>query len=128
MTTSPTLIKNFVAGTGGVRQFRLVVFGAADGEVIEATAATQSLLGVSCQPGTAAAGQRADVALNGIADVEAGAAITRGALLTSDAQGRVIAATASAGSNVRIIGVAMVSAGAAGDIIQALLEQGSFQG
>ena len=51
--------------------------------------------------------------LNGIAEAEAGAAVARGARLTADASGRVVAA---ASGNI-VIGVAMAAAGAAGEII-----------
>lgn len=125
--TTPTLIKNFLAGSGGVRQFRIVKLGAADGQVVEATAVADFLLGVSCQPGTAANGERCDVVLSGIADVQAGGTITRGALITTDNAGRAVAAAPSAGANNRILGVAMVGA-ATDDIIQVLLSQGSVQG
>jgi hypothetical protein len=125
--TTPILIKNFLAGSGGVRQFRIVKLGAADGEVVEATAVGDFLLGVSCQPGTAASGERCDVALAGIADVQAGGNITRGALVTTDSAGRAVAAAPSAGTNNRILGIALVGA-AADDIIQVLLSQGSVQG
>ena len=57
-----------------------------------------------------------------------GAAITRGALLSIDSAGRVITAAASAGANVRVIGIALASAGAAGEIIPVSVEPGSFQG
>ncbi|MCC7047671.1 MAG: DUF2190 family protein [Alphaproteobacteria bacterium] len=124
--SSPTLIRAFVAGTGGVNQYRFVKFGAADGEVVQAAAA-DAVFGVSVQPGSTAAGSRADVALGGVAEVYAGANVTRGALLTSDANGAAITAAAAAGTNVRIAGVAMVSA-ASGDIIPILLNPCSFQG
>lgn len=125
--SSPGLIRNFVAGSGGVDQYRFVKFGSADGEVVKAAAATDATIGVCVQPGTTASGARADVALTGIAEVYAGGSITRGALVTSDANGAAIAAAASAGSNVRVAGVAMISA-SSGDIIPVLLEPGSFQG
>jgi hypothetical protein len=127
VTTTPTLIKNFEAGTGGVRDNRVVQFGAADGVVIEATASTQLLLGVSTQPGTAAAGERCDVVLSGIADVIAGGSITRGSYVTTDNAGRVVAAAPAAGVNAAIVGMAMQSA-ATNDIIQVLLAQGRIQG
>lgn len=123
----PTLIRNFVAGTGGVGLNRIVKFGAADGEVVNSAAATDAHIGVCIQPGGAAAGARADVAVDGIAEVVAGGTITRGALVTSDANGAAVAAAPSAGSNNRVLGVAQVSA-ASGDIFPVLLKQGSVQG
>jgi hypothetical protein len=73
-------------------------------------------------------GERVDVVVNGLCDVEFGAAVTRGALLMADAQGRAITAAAAAGVNVRILGVAMTDAAAAGDIGQIMISPGNFQG
>jgi hypothetical protein len=121
------IIKSFVAG-GAIAQFRLVRLGAANTQVLQASAAADALIGVSHQPGGAATGERCDVVINGTADVEFGAAVTRGALLMADANGRAITAAAAAGTNVRIIGVALTDAAALGDIGQVLLSPGSFQG
>ena len=68
-----------------------------------------------------------EVAHDDIADVVLGGAVTRGDLLTSDANGAAITATAAAGTNIRVIGIALVS-GVAGDIIPVLLNPTSFQG
>ena len=125
--TDPAIIKVFTAGPGGVRQFRLVQPGASDGLVIESTAVANFIFGVSCQPGTAAEGQRADIVLAGTADVEAGGNVARGALVTTDSQGRAVTASPAAGANNRILGIALVGA-ASGDIFQVLLAQGSVQG
>ena len=64
---------------------------------------------------------------SGIADVEFGGAVTRGAAVTSDANGKAVAAAPAAGSNVRIIGFAEVSA-VAGDIGPILVAPGVMQG
>lgn len=125
--STPTLIRAFVAGTGGVGQNRIVKFGAADGEVINSTAAADAHLGVCIQPSGAAAGARADVVVGGIAEIIAGGNVTRGGLVTSDASGYAVAAAPAAGANNRIVGIAMVSA-ASGDIFPVLLTQGSVQG
>lgn len=58
---------------------------------------------------------------SGIAEVEYGGNVTRGDLLTSDANGKAIATT-TAGN--RIIGIAMAS-GVSGDIGLALINPGS---
>jgi hypothetical protein len=125
------LVKAFNAA-GTVRKGRVVVLNTSDNQVIEATAATDSLIGVADVPGdttaSVASGERVDVQLEGLADAVAGAAITRGALLSVDSAGRVITAAASAGSNVRTIGTALQAAAAANDIISIHLRQGSFQG
>lgn len=124
---NPVTVKSMVA-EAAVLPYRVVKFGTADGSVIQATAATDALVGVADNLGQATAGARVDVGVVGIVEAEAGAAITRGALLSVDSSARVITAAASAGSNVRTIGVALVSAGAAGEIINIALSQGSFQG
>lgn len=124
---NPVTVKSMVA-EAAVLPYRVVKFGTADGSVIQATAATDALVGVADNLGQATAGARIDVGVVGIVEAEAGAAITRGALLSVDSSARVITAAASAGSNVRTIGVALVSAGGAGEIINIALSQGSFQG
>jgi hypothetical protein len=76
---------------------------------------------------TAGAGEPVDVVMSGVATVEYGGNVTVGALLTANATGQAIAATAAAGSNVRVIGIAMVG-GVSGDLGAVLLSPGSFQG
>lgn len=124
---NPVLIKSYVA-EAAVLPYRVVKFGTADGVVIQSTAAADAHVGVADNLGQATAGSRVDVVQGGIVEAEAGAAITRGALLSVDSSGRVITAAASAGANVAVIGRALVSAGAAGEIINILLTVGTFQG
>jgi hypothetical protein len=124
---NPVLVKSYVA-EAAVLPYRVVKFGTADGVVIQSAAAADAHVGVADNLGQATAGARVDVVQGGIAEAEAGAAITRGALLSVDSSGRVITAAASAGTNVGVIGRALVSAGAAGEIINVLLTVGSFQG
>ncbi|MBF8271561.1 MAG: DUF2190 protein [Magnetococcales bacterium] len=122
---NPILTKAFTAGAT-VNPWRVVKFDSADGTVIQAAAATDALLGVANNLG-AAAGNRVDVCLSGIAEVEFGGAVTRGALLTSDANGKAVAAAPAAGANNRAIGVAMVS-GVSGDIGTVLINPSQTQG
>lgn len=124
---NPVLIKSYVA-EAAVLPYRVVKFGTADGVVIQSAAAADAHVGVADNLGQATAGSRVDVVQGGIVEAEAGAAITRGALLSVDSSGRVITAAASAGANVAVIGRALVSAGAAGEIINILLTVGTFQG
>lgn len=124
---TPTLIKNYTAGSGGVRQYRIVKIGAADGEVVEASAVGDVMLGVAVQPGTTAQGGRCDVALDGIAEVSAGGTITRGAYVTATTGGQAVAAAPAAGVNNGIVGIALVGA-VEDDIIPVLLKQGRIQG
>lgn len=122
---NPTLTKNYVAGTA-IAKRRIVKFDAADGKVIQAAAATDSLVGVAAEL-DAASGARVDVHLAGIAEIEAGGAVTRGGLVTADANGKAVAAAPASGVNNRVIGVAMVTA-ANGDVFPVLLAPNLIQG
>lgn len=122
-----TLAKSYVA-EAAVLPYRAVKFGTASGQVIQAAAAADAIIGVADNLGQATAGARVDVIQGGIAEIEAGAAITRGALLISDASGRGITAAAAAGTNTRTMGIALETAAGAGEIIPVLLMPGSFQG
>lgn len=123
--SNPTLIKNLTAGAA-ISPYRLVKFSAAE-TVIQAAAVSDSIIGVANEVG-AASGERQDVILDGIAFAEASAAITLGALLTSDASGRVVTSAPAAGTNNRIIGFALESAAATGDVIRVMVAPGSYQG
>ncbi|MBN2895046.1 MAG: DUF2190 family protein [Campylobacterales bacterium] len=110
-----TLVLTFVAGAA-IAANTLVKFGSADGEVAQAAAATDGVIGIS-ELGAEGAGDRVDVTLAGIEEVTYGGTVTRGDLLTTDANGRAISATV-AGS--RIIGYALES-GVAGDIVGVMI-------
>ncbi len=120
------LSKNFVAAAA-IPAFTLVALAAADDQVQAAAAATDLVIG-AVQDVSPAIGERVDVSVVGITYIRAGAAVTRGKRLMSDASGRVIEAAAAAGSNVNTVGVAMEAATAAEDVIRVLLVQGTFQG
>ena len=105
-----TMRRNYLAAAA-IAAFRIVKHGAADGEVVQGTAATDALMGVNDSVAPEA-GERVDIVKSGLADVEYGGAVTRGQPLTSDSVGRAVAASV-AGS--RIIGFAEVS-GVLGDI------------
>ena len=122
---NPLLNKAFSAGAA-VNPYRIVKFSAAE-TVIQGAAATDSLVGVNTDL-SVASGERIEVAVQGIAYVEAGAAVTVGALVTADSVGRGVAAAPATGVNNRHIGIAMEAASAAGDIIRVLLSPGSVQG
>ena len=124
---NPGLIKSLVA-EAAVLPYRVVKLGAADGQVVQSAAAADAHIGVADNLGQATVNGRVDVIMDGIAEAEAGAAITRGALLSADSSGRVITAAAAAGSNVGVIGRALASAAGAGEIIPISVSIGSFQG
>jgi hypothetical protein len=134
MSNSPTLTKNYSAG-GAVTKRRIVKWSA-DATVVQATAATEKLIGVAGEL-SAASGARIDIHRAGIVEVEYGGEVTRGDPLTSDADGKAVAATrhthtentagtyaqnatTAAAANVGIIGYAEIS-GVSGDIGLALL-------
>ena len=98
-----------------IKAHRIVKYGNADGKVVHSAAAANAHVGVSGR-GDVANGGRVEVARAGIADVEYGGAVTRGDLLTADANGKAVAAA----DGNRVIGVAEVS-GADGDIGQVLI-------
>lgn len=123
---NPGLIKNYSA-EAAIASYRIFKFGAADGGILQAAAATDKLVGVIDRMPAAVAGDRVDGIRSGIAEVEYGGTVAAGDLLTADASGRAIAVTAGAGANVRVIGVAEV-AGVLGDIGSMLVQPGSFQG
>lgn len=123
--TNTLLNKNYVA-EAAIAAYRIVKFGTADGNVVQAAAATDFLVGVMESVGPAI-NERCDVIKSGIADVEFGGTVTRGGPVTSDASGKAVAAAPGAGSNVRIIGFAEVSA-VSGDIAPVLVAPGVMQG
>lgn len=106
---SPLQAKAFTA-EAAIPKRRIVKFGAADTGVILAAAAADTSIGITSEI-AAAIGEVTDVFLLGIADVEYGGPVTRGAKLTSDAAGRAVAA----GAGAHVVGFAMVS-GVIGDI------------
>lgn len=123
--SNPLMFKAFTAG-GAINPYRLVRFSAAD-TVVQAAAATESIFGVNSDLAIVS-GERCEVMTDGIAWVEAGAAVTIGALITADSVGRGVTAAPAAGVNNRVIGVALDAAVAAGDQIRVLLSPGSVQG
>jgi len=131
------LITNYDAA-GTINPRRICKFDASDTTVVQASAATDALLGVSDPVGTELygvpdsngvvnTGEPVDVHRNGIAPVDYGGNVTRGDPLTSDANGKAVAANPSSGSNVRIIGYAEVS-GVDGDVGAVFIAPGVMQG
>ena len=124
---NPVLTKTYLAGAA-INPFRIVKFGADDDHVIQGAAAADDLIGVVDRPrGATAAEDRVDVIHVGIADIEYGGTITRGALITSDSVGRAVAASPGAGVNHAVIGRARKS-GVLGDVGEALVFPSRIQG
>lgn len=103
-------IKSYRADAA-IAKHRIVKAGAADASIAQAAAASDAIMGVHGSL-AAAAGQVTDVVCGGYATVQYGGNVTRGAPLTSDADGMAVVAT-TAGQ--RIVGFAVVD-GADGDL------------
>lgn len=113
--------------SGASSRCRLVKFGGSDGVVAQADAATAKIVGALAPDVDPADGDRVDVTLGGFCKIQLGGAVTRGDLLTSDANGKAVAAAPGAGVNNSVIGRAQVS-GVDGDIVDHFLTLGSLQG
>lgn len=125
----PGITRTFLTTAGAVPACRLVSIGAADNEAILANGSAAVLIGVTEQaPAAPPAGAPTDVVLTGIALVEAGAAVARGAFVTADSTGRGVVAAPGAGVNACVIGVAIEAATAAGDRFRVLVTQSRIQG
>jgi hypothetical protein len=122
---NPILTKNYKA-EAALAAYRIVKPGTADNQVVLAAAVGDALIGVTNEV-AAAINERADIIHAGIAEIEAGGAITRGDWLTTDANGKAVAAAPAAGVNNNVIGRALVNA-ASGDIFVALIAPGRIQG
>ena len=120
------LTKPYTAG-GTIAARRIVKFGSADGVVVQAAAATDLLIGVSTDLGSAS-GERQDVFMAGnIVEVDFGGTITRGSPVTADASGKAVAAAPATGANVNCIGFAEVS-GVSGDVGTVIIQPFTMQG
>jgi len=119
------LIKSHTA-EGAITKYRICKPGTADGKMAQATASTETLMGVSTEL-SKTDGETVDIVLLGWAEVEYGGAVTRGDPLTSDANGKAVAAAPAAGTNANIIGFAPVS-GVDADVVWTLINPSRIQG
>lgn len=103
------LIKNYTAGAA-IAAARIVKWDTSDYQVVQAAAASDLLIGV-CGMVAPASGERVDVIRSGIANLEFGGTVARGAQVTADANGKGVAAA----TGNRVIGIAEISA-VSGDI------------
>jgi len=106
--------------------YLIAKFGADDDTLAQATASTEELVGVF-QHTTTTAGDEVRVMLDGISRIVLGGTVARGNYLTSDANGKAVAAAPGAGVNAYVIGQALAS-GVAGDIIPVQIEKTRIQG
>jgi len=119
-------IQNYT-GSGEIERRRIVAFDATEGQVKQATATSDTIIGVTGIHPCEGAGLRVDVQLAGLADVEFGAAVAQGDRLTVDAQGRAVPAAPAAGTRVQIVGTALV-VGEAGSYGQILVNPATLTG
>lgn len=106
--------------------FLIAKVGGDDDTFSQATASTEDLVGVF-QHTTSAPAEEVRLMVSGISRVKLGGTVSRGALLTSDANGKAVAIGAVGGTNYAVIGRAMAS-GVADDLIPVLLCQSRAQG
>jgi hypothetical protein len=119
------LTKSYTA-EAAIGPFLIVKPGAADYGVVVGAAVSDKLFGVSTEV-SAVSGERVDIVHEGIADVKLGGTVVRGDFITSDATGQGLTAAPAAGTNNRVIGIAIIS-GVSGDIIPVLLDPSMLQG
>lgn len=74
-----------------------------------ASAGTDALIGVSVAAADTDDGDHLNVCLLGECYLDVSGAVVRGALLTSDGDGKGVTAAPSAGVNARIVGLALTS-------------------
>lgn len=121
---NPILSKSYDA-SADIPARRIVHFSG-DGQVATATGQTDKNIGVSEAVNTKT-GQRCDVVLVGLADIEFGGNVSRGDRLTADAQGRAVTVNPGSGVTAFVIGTAHVSA-VAGDFGPVLVNPSQTKG
>lgn len=112
---------------GAALTARRLVKMSADRTVIPAAAATDTPIGVA-EFDVTTVGEIGTIQVDGVAYVEAGAAISVGDKVTADSSGRGVTAAPSAGTNNGVIGIALEAASAAGDLIEVMLVPSTLQG
>lgn len=126
MTTRTEGLTKTLNAEGAIGAYTIVKVGANDHGALAASAVSDFIIGVTGSV-SAASGERVDVIMDGIATVTYGGTVARGALLTTNASGQAVTAAPSAGTNNRVLGIAMVS-GVSGDLGAVLIELGTTQG
>lgn len=121
------LVKNFNA-EAKIERYRLVRFGATEGRVETATDGTKPLIGATGIHGAPSAGDRIDVLMDRVRDIEFGGAVAQGDPLTADGSGRAIKATPAVDTTMFIIGYAMVSVPEAGIFDQFFIAPSALRG
>ncbi|WP_321392819.1 hypothetical protein [Emcibacter sp.] len=112
---NPQLVKSYDA-EGAIAAYRFAKTGSAEGTVVQATAAAATIKGITQLVTAKAAGDRVDLVMAGIAEIEYGAAVSDGDPLTSDADGKAVPAT----TGQPVFAKALVD-GVAGDIVDTFI-------
>lgn len=120
------LIKSYIAEAAVAGNLFVKPGANSDDNVLPAAGSTDLIIGATTNLG-GDINKRVDVVMDGIADIQLGGSVTRGQKLTSDANGKGIAAAPGAGVNAQIGGIALAS-GVSGDIIPVLLNPSVMQG
>jgi hypothetical protein len=115
---SDVLIKTYNA-PAAIPGYSLITFAAGINNIETANAATDPLLGLTTSVGSQDNG-RCDVIMAGVSEALMGDTVTKGQVLTTDASGRAIPATADTD---RVIGIALADA-VVDDIAAILVAQG----
>jgi len=116
------LTKTFLAGAA-IAKYTIVMFDSSDDTVIVATANTDLPIGIALDA-AAAAGDRIEVAVAGIAEVKAAGAITRGDYVVATTGGEGLAGTGSVAKQ-QAIGYAMEGV-ADNDVFSCLIARSQF--
>jgi hypothetical protein len=123
---NPGFTKNYNAVAAILAYHIVKPSGINDGEVIPATSATDALIGVS-QNIDVASGQPVDVIHDDSANLMLGGTVAFGDPITSDANACGVKAAPAAGTNNRIVGIALAS-GVVNDIVPVRITLGTIQG
>lgn len=124
--------KAFIVQTGEtIVGRRIVSLDPATGTVTQRDASSLMCLGVALENENETAGKCVDVMLKGIAEIEAGGAISPGdyitSLVTATNEGKGIVAAPAAGANEQVVGMALEAA-TTGSFFNVLLSQQQIQG
>jgi len=111
---------------GTINPYRIVKVGAAAGGVLEATAVTEALIGVTGNQ-TVLIGERVDVVMLGIAKVRIDVTPAIGSFITATTGGKGAVAAPASGVNNNVIGRILKTA-ADEDICDVFLSPGMIQG
>lgn len=125
MSHPNSIFKSYKA-EAAVTANRIVKFGTADNQVVQAAAVGDKSIGVTTALDTDI-GDQCDVVKVGPAEVRLGGTVTRGDRLTSDANGKAVAAAPGAGTNNYIVAIADAS-GVLDDIIPCTVLPSVLQG